>query len=84
MACSTQACDERRVADVAVDKDITRVGGDVAEIRGISRVGERVEIDESCNRGSSAEQALTHEIVADETATASDEEIHDVQAAFFQ
>jgi hypothetical protein len=68
--------DQRNVPDIAMGENIARVVREIGQVGRITRVGERVEIDEFPQRGIFFGQALANEVGADKTAAAGDEQIH--------
>ena len=68
-----QFLDETGIADVAVDKNVAGVAGEICQIGRIARVGELVKIDELRRERVVVSEALTDEIGADKAATAGDE-----------
>ncbi len=72
-----QLGDEEIVPMSPCTKNVARVAGEVGEVGGVARVGERVEVDEPVQRRALFGQTLPDEIGTDKTAAAGNEEIHD-------
>ena len=71
--------DEGRVADVAADEEVARVGREVREVRGVARVGQGVQVDDRAV--GVARELVAHEVRADEAGAAGDEEAHGLTRA---
>ena len=71
--------DARRVGDVGFEKlvSLAELLGDAREVRGISSVGERIDIRD--HLGAEMLEDITDEIAADEAAAAGDEETHEAR-----
>src|SRR6185437_13159595 len=67
--CDQQLGNEFTIANVALQKSISAIGRNIGEIRGVSGVGQLVEIDDS---GSFRSKPLQDEIRSDETCPAGD------------
>ena len=71
-----QAVDQRRVAEISVDKHMPRIAIQRGEVLPVAGIGELVQVDD---RLAGAGQPVQHEVAADEAGTAGNEDCHAVR-----